>query len=116
MTASIPVDQLSDITIYRSTGQVAGGGGQPTEVNSKVVDAQISIEQLLGGQKQRTFGKDEIGTWRGLVDADLDVQKSDLIEITSGRFQGNYFEIKSLSQPLGMIIILAMEKTNRRPN
>lgn len=114
ITALIPRDKLTLVSVYRTGGQSSGTGGAPVELTPSVNNAVWAVvEKLSAGQAQRAFGLASSARWRIKVGSDEDVADNDLIQMDSGHYIDQLIEVKGIREPDGVLQILECDDTDR---
>lgn len=112
----ISCSALAQVIVHRSGAQTAGEGGKPVDTTTENEAISMQVEKLSAGQAARAFGDDSIAKWRGTTDSDADVLENDLIEITSGPYDGTVLEVKGTRVPGGMLMVVELADTKRTPS
>lgn len=107
-------EQLVKVTVNRPLQAVASGkGGTIAESTVEIVAPWMKFEKLSGGQAQRAFGNQSKAKWRGMGDHDLDIQKDDLIQITTGPYAGTILSADDIRVPNNFLSVIAFVDTKK---
>lgn len=113
---ALPCDVLVTCTIHRPNPQTQGGGGQAVETTTKVGSMPMSVERLTVGQAKRIFGDQSKAVHRGQASDDADIEVDDLVVVDTGPYTGTYLQVDGIRVPGGMLMVLELALTEKRPS
>ena len=113
----MPASAIVGIDLFRpASPEGVTKGGLPERVYSTVAtDAEAAISELTGDQKVRGYGEDSEVTVQVLVNNSLGIAVADLIEVKTGFFVGQFFDVDDVKPGVGLIQIAGAKDTKRRP-
>lgn len=113
----MPASAISAIDLFRpASPEAVQKGGLPDRVYATIAtDTEAAISKLTGDQKVRGYGEQSDVSVQVLVNNSLGIAVSDLIEVKTGFFVGEFFEVEDVKPGVGLIQIAGAKDTSRRP-
>lgn len=112
----LKASEIVEINSFRAT-QVEAKGGLPENDEVPVLLAEpAGVSRLSGKEVQDAYGLDSEGiTFEILVEPGADVAVNDLVEVTAGRYDGEYLEVRAITEGTGFARGLGCKESDRRP-
>ncbi len=114
----MPASVIVSIDLFRPVSpEAVQKGGLPSRqpYSSVATAAEAAISKLTGDQKVRGYGEQSDVSVQVLVSNSLGIAVSELIEVKTGFFLGDFFEVEDVKPGVGLIQIAGAKDTSRRP-